>query len=192
MTLEDHQAQRRLRKREVKTVQPDQLLYRRMTRAWASPVLGAGMEVMMHAVSAFVLVVACASTGLVLAALGAGLVIEVVGRSDAMDRRSSIDRDRFDMPASPPSHCAGRGGSLVAHHRIGATSAFAPIPSLPTGPPKSPLYPQNGVTLWDRIRVSSKRDRRAFLLGTAIQVHAPDYAATPGPRSDPQPCCPRT
>jgi hypothetical protein len=62
-----------------------------------------------------------------------------------------------------------------------------------TGTPQTainPLFPQNGVTLWDRIRVSSKRDRRAFLLGTAIQLHTPAIAATPGPRFAP-PCYPR-
>jgi hypothetical protein len=60
-----------------------------------------------------------------------------------------------------------------------------------TGPSTSPLFPQNGVTLWDRIRVSSKRDVRAFLLGTAIQIHAPATAATPGPRFASPPSCPR-
>lgn len=192
MTLEDRQAQRRLRNRAFKTIQPDQILNRRMMRAPANPVLIVGMEGSMHAVSAFVLVVTCASTGLAVAALCAGLAIEFAGRNDAMDRRPSINRDRFDPPASPPSHDTVSGDFLVAHHRIGAMTAFAPIPSVSTGEPKSPLYPQNGVTLWDRIRVSSQRDRQAFLLGTAIQVHAPDYAATPGPRSDPPPCCPRT
>ena len=48
-----------------------------------------------------------------------------------------------------------------------------------TGPWKSPLYPQNGVTLWDRIRVSSHKDRRGYLLGSAIQIHVPATAAIP-------------
>ena len=52
-----------------------------------------------------------------------------------------------------------------------------------TGQPASPLYPKIGVTLWDRIWISSPKDRRAFLLGTAIQVHARAAAATPGPQS---------
>ena len=52
-----------------------------------------------------------------------------------------------------------------------------------TGQWASPLYPKLGVPLWDRIRISSPKDRRAFLLGTAIQVHAPAAAATPGPQS---------
>ena len=45
----------------------------------------------------------------------------------------------------------------------------------------SPLYPRNGVTLWDRIRVSTPGDDRAYLMGIAIQLHAPAIAATPGP-----------
>jgi hypothetical protein len=47
----------------------------------------------------------------------------------------------------------------------------------------SPLYPRNGVTLWDRVRVSTPGDHRAFLMGAAIQLHAPAVAATPGPRT---------
>jgi len=46
----------------------------------------------------------------------------------------------------------------------------------------SARYPRNSVTLWDRIRVSAPQDRRASLLGTAIQIHAPQAAATPGPQ----------
>ena len=60
--------------------------------------------------------------------------------------------------------------------------AVLPLGSSP-GHWASPLYPKIGVTLWDRIRVSSPKDRRAFLLGTTIQVHARAAAATPGPRS---------
>lgn len=62
--------------------------------------------------------------------------------------------------------------------------AALPLGSSP-GEWASPLYPKVGVTLWDRIRVSSPKDRRAFLLGTAIQVHAPAAAATPGPQFAP-------
>jgi len=71
-----------------------------------------------------------------------------------------------------------------------APAAFPRVSA--TGPWKSPLYPQNGVTLWDRIRVSSQRDLRAYLLDTAIQIHAPATAATPGPRPVVPPCCPRS
>jgi hypothetical protein len=73
----------------------------------------------------------------------------------------------------------------------------------------SPLYPQNGITLWDRFLVSAKSDRRAFLLGSASQLHArataamlhsqlglparygqPSIAATPGPPPISSSCCP--
>lgn len=108
----------------------------------------------------------------------------------ALVTMSLLPRARFE--ASP-----GQGRALsMSDHTMASTgqplampgdlaeqSAMAALPTInATGPPKSPLYPQNGVTLWDRIRVSTKRDRRAFLLGTAIQIHAPATAATPGPR----------
>jgi len=64
----------------------------------------------------------------------------------------------------------------------GGTPSLAPLPRVSaTGPWKSPLYPQNGVTVWDRIRVSTQRDRRAFLLGSAIQIHAGAAGASPIP-----------
>ena len=75
--------------------------------------------------------------------------------------------------APPPAQLRNVAGAL-APASFGGASA--------TGPWTSPLYPQNGVTHWDRIRVSSQRDRRAYLLGTAIQAHARATAATPGPR----------
>lgn len=78
--------------------------------------------------------------------------------------------------ASNMQRIARRSLPLPPFPRHGAPSTSA------TDPWVSPLYPQNGVTLWDRVRVSTKRDRRAFLLGTAIQLHAPPMAATPGPR----------
>jgi hypothetical protein len=51
--------------------------------------------------------------------------------------------------------------------------------------PISPLYPKIGLTLWDRIRASSRQDEGAFLLGTTIQIHVPALAATPGPQYSP-------
>lgn len=59
-----------------------------------------------------------------------------------------------------------------------------------TGPLASPLFPQNGLLVWDSIRLSSKHDMRAFLLFTASQIHSPAIAATPGPLVT-LPCCPR-
>jgi hypothetical protein len=70
---------------------------------------------------------------------------------------------------------------LIARDRGGAPTPAALPRVSATGPWKSPLYPQNGVTLWDRIRVSTQRDRRAFLLGTALQLHAGAAAASPIP-----------
>lgn len=81
---------------------------------------------------------------------------------------------------------------LASHDRARArpraqAAAGAPLPTVfppgsAGGPWISPLYPQNNVTLWDRIRVSTRKDRRAYLMGTAIQLHAPEAAATPGAR----------
>jgi hypothetical protein len=88
-----------------------------------------------------------------------------------------------DDPDPPPTMAIARAGEP----RPGALPHVSA-----TGPWASPLYPQNGVTLWDRIRVSSKRDRQAFLFGTSIQIHAPETAATPGPRSALPPCCPQS
>ncbi len=82
-------------------------------------------------------------------------------------------RGSGDERAQPPAQPLD-GAGAPAPASLGRASA--------TGPWVSSLYPQNGVTLWDRIRVSSQRDRRAFLLGTAIQAHARATAATPGPR----------
>jgi hypothetical protein len=45
-----------------------------------------------------------------------------------------------------------------------------------------PAIPPNGATLWDRLRDSSPRDRRAFLLTVAIQQHSPEAASSPGPQ----------
>jgi hypothetical protein len=45
----------------------------------------------------------------------------------------------------------------------------------------SPLEPQNGLTLWEQIWVSEDTDPLGFLFGSAIQLSAPQIAATPGP-----------
>ena len=96
----------------------------------------------------------------------------VIAHDEALPLGSSGFPDDGALPrAQPPS-------------LIGGPAATALPPLNATGPWKSPLYPQNGVTLWDRIRVSSQRDRRAFLLGTAIQIHAAATAST-------VPGCPR-
>jgi hypothetical protein len=86
--------------------------------------------------------------------LGAGTVVA------AMSNRS---------PGSTPTSWRGRSPRRT------------PPPTAVADLWRSPLYPQNGVTLWDRLRASSPRDRRAFLLSTAFQIHAPATAATPSP-----------
>jgi hypothetical protein len=83
---------------------------------------------------------------------------------------SSSNRSALAQPLAMPRDWA---------EQVAATG----LPAVSTaGPWISPLYPHNGVTLWDRIRVSVQQDRRAFLFGAAIQLHAPVVAATPGPR----------
>ncbi len=101
-----------------------------------------------------------------------------------------VTRDNAPRPGASYDHPAG---SPATPGQRASRPAFGAYPTVSaTRPWKSPLYPQNGVTLWDRIRVSSKRDPWAFLLGTTIQIHAPETAATPGPRDMLRPCCPRS
>ena len=74
------------------------------------------------------------------AVYGMGVLDEAIG---------SRDRDLAE-PASLPTSRDARP----------ASADFSGVRA--TGPWISPLYPQNGVTVWDRIRVSSQRDCRAF------------------------------
>jgi hypothetical protein len=93
--------------------------------------------------------------------------------------------DNHVVPGTMSTHTAGHTPTQSIAMSPGLSHAPTQrqfSPSSTTGPWRSPLYPQNGVTLWDRIRVASQVDRRAFLLGTAIQLHAPMTAATPGAR----------
>jgi hypothetical protein len=87
---------------------------------------------------------------------------------------------REGVPGLTPSQASFRSVD-----RVGAGQSADFPPTARNGPAISPLFPRNGVTLWDRIRVSSKHDQRAFLLGTAIQLHTPAIAATPGPQFAP-------
>ena len=119
-----------------------------------------------------------------LAAVTASLRPEAAGRGEPVQNWAPISIDRDLASVVQPD---------IAEHFLAEPPTPTDVadepdpPALPhvsdTGPWKSPLYPQNHVTLWDRIRVSSPRDRRAQLLGAAIQTHAPETAATPGPRS---------
>ena len=99
--------------------------------------------------------------------------------------RSSIGRAM--AAAVPPPQADPASVQLLAMPMDLADRAASPaFPAVSaTGPWASPLYPQNGVTLWDRIRSSTSGDRPAFLLGTAIQLHAPATASTPGPQFAP-------
>jgi hypothetical protein len=67
--------------------------------------------------------------------------------------------------------------SLVPDATLTLASAAARVPTIASGPWVSPLYPQNGVSLWDRIWLNPETDPWDFLLGTAIQLHAPATAA---------------
>ena len=89
----------------------------------------------------------------------------------------------FQRPAleyTPPRSTLPPGSSLLTAAPPPPFPGHGALATNATGPWASPLYPQNGVMLWERIRVSAKQDRLAFLLGTAIQVHAPFAATTPG------------
>ena len=135
----------------------------------------------MKALSSLLLVVVTAAMGVGLVAVTASLQLDAGAHPGARDRRPS-GRDVRREPAAVQITAEGaRRRTWKSPGELGgiATPAERPHGSV-ARPWISPLYPQNGVTVWDRIRASSQRDRRAFLLGTAIQVHAPTVAATPG------------
>jgi hypothetical protein len=135
----------------------------------------------MNALSSLLLVVATAAMGLGMAAVTTSLQPGGGVNSGALDRRP-IGRDVSLEPDAAQLEAEGaRRRTWKSPGELGgiATPAERPRGGV-AGPWISPLYPQNGVTVWDRIRVSSQRDHRAFLLGTAIQAHAPAVAATPG------------
>lgn len=137
--------------------------------------------------------------GTVAMALGLALVtVSLTPSADALgdpaldSRRIVLAGGAAPEPRTPASG-DDRAEPLTTPMPLARAPVWAVVPrGSATGQWASPLYPQNGVTLWDRIRVSSKRDRRAFLLGTAIQIHDPATAATPSPRSEAPPCCPRS
>jgi hypothetical protein len=135
----------------------------------------------MHVLTSVVLVAATLATG-----VGGGAVA-----TSLLPSLSALEVEAQDRPAVVIAN-----GGMLAEGLRGMSPDRAQPPMMPldrsddpsstqlppvcaSGPWKSPLYPQNGVTLWDRIRVSSHGDRRAFLLGTAIQVHAGSAGASP-------------
>jgi hypothetical protein len=135
----------------------------------------------MKALSSLLLVVATAAIGLGMAAVTASLLPGAGANPGALDRRQ-IGRDvSFEPDAAQIEAEGARRRTWKSPQELGSIATPAELPRGSVARPwVSPLYPQNGVTLWDRVRVSSQRNRRAFLLGTAIQVHAPAVAATPG------------
>jgi hypothetical protein len=137
----------------------------------------------MNALSSLLLVVATAAIGLGMAAVTASLLPGAGANPGALDRRQ-IGRDVSLEPDAAQIEAEGaRRRPWKSPQELGSIATPAELPRGSVARPwVSPLYPQNGVTLWDRVRVSSQRNRRAFLLGTAIQVHAPAVAATPGTR----------
>jgi hypothetical protein len=123
-------------------------------------------------------------------ALALGLTTVLVSLEDETDESSAQPhRPRHAairaVPAVESLRLASHDRALarpIAHVAAGAPQPAVFPPGSAGGPWTSPLYPQNHVTLWDRIRVSTRKDRRAYLMGTAIQLHAPAAAATPGAR----------
>ena len=136
----------------------------------------------MNALTSLLLLVMTAAIGLGLAAVTAGLA-PTAGVDHGVLVRSSISGVRSLAPEVErrESEAALRQAVGSPGASTGMRAAAARPHVSAAGPWTSPLYPQNGVTLWDRVRVSSQKDQRAFLMGAAIQIHAPALAATPGP-----------
>lgn len=122
-------------------------------------------------------------------ALGVGVVaLASEGTDDhlVIQRHTPI-RIEGSTPLAPvPSTDTPAEVPLVTRDRPGATAAETPR-SVTFNSWKSEIHARNGFTLWDHVRISSQQDRRAFLLGTAIQIHVPEIAATPGPLYAPSP-----
>jgi hypothetical protein len=137
----------------------------------------------MNTLFSLLLVVATAAMGLGITAVTASLPPGAGAHPGALDRRQ-IGRDVSLEPDAAQIEAEGaRWRTWKSPGELGGIATLAERPRGSVARPwVSPLYPQNGVTLWDRVRVSSHQDRRAFLLGTAIQIHAPAMAATPGPQ----------
>jgi hypothetical protein len=135
----------------------------------------------MRALSSLLLVVCTLVVALGLAAISASLpnAVEEPERIPPVEATAGASPhaavDAPDRTSAPPGTSSG--------DRVAESITRRPSsPSSPSGSWRSPLYPQNGVSLWDRVRSESQRDRKAFLIGTGIQVHTPRTAATPGPR----------
>jgi hypothetical protein len=136
----------------------------------------------MNVLSSVVLVVATLALGL--GAVTASMTPSLRAGGDPAQTRLLVGSTPGARDPAGNLRGAGDALSQPAPMPMGRSGALSPA-ALPrvsaTGPWKSPLYPQNGVTVWDRIRVSTQRDRRAFLLGTAIQIHAGAAGESPIP-----------
>jgi hypothetical protein len=127
--------------------------------------------------------------GTMMVALGLAAVIDGLGPSAIGMRTATLARPRLSasVAASPgwsPFADHAQAPPLALSRDRGSADqpgAAARRPVGVTSPWRSPLAPQNGVTLWERIQVSSSTDPQVFLVGVAIQLYAPQTAATPGP-----------
>ena len=143
----------------------------------------------MSVLTSVVLVLATSALGLGVGTVATRLMPSLpVLEERPLDHSAVVMADGGVMAAGPQGVRPDRDQAAMMPLDLEREPAWAALPRVSAaGPWTSPLYPQNGVTLWDRIRVSSQRDRRAFLLGTAIHTHARATAATPGPRFAPPP-----
>jgi hypothetical protein len=137
----------------------------------------------MHALTSVVLVVATLAIGLGLGAVTTSLPASLPTPGEpAQNQPAVVMAGGTALAVGPDRPSLTRVQPRVMPvDRNGAPALTSLPPVSTTGPWKSPLYPQNGVTVWDRIRVSTQRDRRAFLLGTAIQIHAGAAGESPLP-----------
>ena len=137
----------------------------------------------MHALTSIMLVVATLAIGLGLGAVTTSLTASLQASGERVQDHPTVAMAAGGaLAVGPDGASPDRVQAPVMPLDLDGEPASAPLPpARAAGPWKSPLYPQNGVTLWDRIRVSSQRDRRAFLLGTAIQIHAGAAGASPLP-----------
>ena len=112
----------------------------------------------MKALSSLLLVVATAAMGLGMAALTASL-LPAAGAHPGAWERQPIGRDVSLEPGA--AQLDADGARRRPWKTPGTPGGIATPAELPRGsvarPWVSPLYPQNGVTLWDRVRVSSQR-----------------------------------
>jgi hypothetical protein len=119
----------------------------------------------MNALSSRLLVVATAAIGLGMVSVTASLLPGAGVYPEARDRRPIGWDVRLEPDAA---HLDAEGARRRTWKSPGASGGIATLAEHPrgsvAGPWVSPLYPQNGVTLWDRVRVSSQQDRAAVLL----------------------------